>query len=213
MIGKNELAAAVSLNDEDGDSGITLAEWFGSRDMDPEGVTYVADQRALRVLMLAFLGKDPHEITVPTPVAIPAHLRPVQGALIGCWLDGVAAMQRAREEEGTTLGLPDELRDVLKAALEGDSNDDDHDALVSLAQHFGIDYTPFDDLDERPEVQRGLDGDYAVVEVYNPDGSPRERGVVLGRFTSADDASAWIGRSMPSDRVDAGHYSIDGPEA
>jgi hypothetical protein len=44
------------------------------------------------------------------------------------------------------LGAPDaEIQDLVTeiiGALEGDSNDADHDALVSVAQFFGIEYNP-----------------------------------------------------------------------
>jgi hypothetical protein len=33
----------------------------------------------------------------------------------------------------------------IKAALEGDSNDAEHDALVSVAEHLGIDWQPPED--------------------------------------------------------------------
>lgn len=36
------------------------------------------------------------------------------------------------------------LLDEIKAALEGDSNDAEHDALVSVAQQLGIAWTPPD---------------------------------------------------------------------
>lgn len=36
------------------------------------------------------------------------------------------------------------LRDEIKDALEGDSNDAEHDALVSVADYFNITYTPSD---------------------------------------------------------------------
>lgn len=50
------------------------------------------------------------------------------------------------------LDAPDaevvDLIETVKAALEGDSNDAEHDALSDVAGFFGIDYTPFDDLAE-----------------------------------------------------------------
>jgi hypothetical protein len=42
----------------------------------------------------------------------------------------------ARDEEIT------DLTQSIMRALEGDSNDAEHDALVSVAQFFGIDYDP-----------------------------------------------------------------------
>lgn len=37
-----------------------------------------------------------------------------------------------------------ELAKAIRSALEGDSNDAEHDALVDVAQFFGIDYEPVD---------------------------------------------------------------------
>lgn len=37
-------------------------------------------------------------------------------------------------------GPTDGLREDVKAALEGDSNDAEHDALVMVAEHFGVNY-------------------------------------------------------------------------
>ena len=39
-------------------------------------------------------------------------------------------------------GLPADLVEEIVTALEGDSNDAEHDALVAVAQHFGIDPEP-----------------------------------------------------------------------
>lgn len=38
-----------------------------------------------------------------------------------------------------------ELVTAIREALEGDSNDAEHDALVAVAQHFGIEYISEDD--------------------------------------------------------------------
>lgn len=38
----------------------------------------------------------------------------------------------------------DDIAAEVKRALEGDSNDAEHDALVAVAEHFGLDYTPID---------------------------------------------------------------------
>jgi len=42
-------------------------------------------------------------------------------------------------------GLPNWLHQQIQAALGGDSNDAEHDALAAVAAHFGIDYTDPDD--------------------------------------------------------------------
>ncbi len=40
-----------------------------------------------------------------------------------------------------------DLAQTIRAALEGDSNDAEHDALVAVAEHFAIKYTPIDYLE------------------------------------------------------------------
>jgi hypothetical protein len=40
------------------------------------------------------------------------------------------------------------LAETVKDALEGDSNDAEHDALAMVADALGVEYTPFDDLQE-----------------------------------------------------------------
>ena len=50
------------------------------------------------------------------------------------------------------VSVLDALLAEIKAALEGDSNDAEHDALVSCAQYFELDYTPYDDLDDEEEA-------------------------------------------------------------
>jgi|SRR5215831_335772 len=52
---------------------------------------------------------------------------------------------RTQEVEAELLRKPseeDSLRAEIKAALEGDSNDAEHEALVSVALHLDIDYDP-----------------------------------------------------------------------
>ena len=55
---------------------------------------------------------------------------------------------RAEELEAGLLRwlIPDELREEVKAALEGDSNDAEHDALVAVADTLGIRYEIDPDL-------------------------------------------------------------------
>lgn len=61
-----------------------------------------------------------------------------------------------------------DLRDEIKAALEGDSNDAEHDALVAVADFFGIAYEASDEPSDdafynRPGFEGGI-----------PDGSLNE---------------------------------------
>lgn len=39
-----------------------------------------------------------------------------------------------------SIVITDELRNEIRSALQGDSNDAEHDALVSVAAHFGVDW-------------------------------------------------------------------------
>lgn len=45
-------------------------------------------------------------------------------------------------------GVTRELREEIRAALEGDSNDAEHDALVSVAEAFGIKWTSHEDRED-----------------------------------------------------------------
>lgn len=74
--------------------------------------------------------------------------------------DDDSAMQVAEERLGhdEDYGFPyvidqikveeDSVLDEIKSALEGDSNDAEHDALVSAAGTFGIEYRNPDDVTE-----------------------------------------------------------------
>ena len=44
--------------------------------------------------------------------------------------------------------LPQSLWATIREALQGDSNDAEHDALAAVADYFGIAWTPFDDLND-----------------------------------------------------------------
>lgn len=46
--------------------------------------------------------------------------------------------------EEAFASVDDDLRDTIVSALEGDSNDADHDALVEVAEALGISYEPGD---------------------------------------------------------------------
>lgn len=45
-------------------------------------------------------------------------------------------------DEGNFILVSDELESEVREALEGDSNDAEHDALVFCAQVLGIEYDP-----------------------------------------------------------------------
>jgi hypothetical protein len=52
---------------------------------------------------------------------------------------------------------------------------------------------------------------WAVVEHIGADGHPLPRAIVHGRFTAMLSASEFIENTFPADRVELGHYGIDGP--
>jgi hypothetical protein len=60
----------------------------------------------------------------------------------------VATGDRGSFRVSVTAGDYDFDRDEIRDALEGESNDAEHDALVTVADVLGIDYTPFDDQEE-----------------------------------------------------------------
>jgi hypothetical protein len=44
--------------------------------------------------------------------------------------------------------IKEDVGGEIKEALEGDSNDDEHDALVAVAEYLDIEYTSYDDQDD-----------------------------------------------------------------
>lgn len=61
---------------------------------------------------------------------------------------GVVDLDTGERVEYRMFAVDPTLVDEIKAALEGDSNDDEHDALASVAEALGIEWTPFDDLED-----------------------------------------------------------------
>lgn len=57
--------------------------------------------------------------------------------------DAHATLEEAREVLGRWPG--GDLRDVIRAALEGDSNDAEHDALIAVADSLDIEWTSYED--------------------------------------------------------------------
>lgn len=68
----------------------------------------------------------------------------------GAYVESLEALRLAVHRANAGIGaaepvpvgaaVPDELARTIRAALEGDSNDAEHDALVEVAQHFGVAY-------------------------------------------------------------------------
>jgi hypothetical protein len=98
MIGRNELAEAARYNDaiseERGFEG-----WARSYDVDPEGLQYIAEQRALRVAMLID-GIDPRKMsrTEMTHVALTPEVRELMTSLTALAMDGIGIGLAARRQ-------------------------------------------------------------------------------------------------------------------
>lgn len=70
---------------------------------------------------------------------IPSEVEQIAFAHIS---DGEAEAALEAIEDWLRCDLIAGIKAGVKAALEGDSNDAEHDALVDVAQSFGIDYEP-----------------------------------------------------------------------
>jgi hypothetical protein len=62
-------------------------------------------------------------------------------------LCGVAWALAAEPDHDPDSGLPSSLHAEIQAALSGDSNDAEHDALASVASHFGVQWTDPEEAD------------------------------------------------------------------
>lgn len=66
--------------------------------------------------------------------------------LLRAWVEMFAPEDAARFPDGLDIkvarAVPDDLAQDVRDALAGDSNDAEHDALVALAEHFGIEEAP-----------------------------------------------------------------------
>lgn len=101
MLNREDIAKAVQELDSRADAGIELAQILSELDIDPKGATHVAEQRALRVVLL-FEGWTPQELALlsqlQAPVRIP-KLPPEQRAMIpiymSVWLDGFSTGRKA----------------------------------------------------------------------------------------------------------------------
>lgn len=156
MIGKDELAEAARYNDAEveGDAE-SFARFFTSRNIDLEGMVYVAQQRALRAVMTSFMGVDPSELNQPLNaphrvVDMPDHLRALLPILTASVIDGVAMMARTREirdQTTVTEEMPYSVSEVM----------DVHGTLREYGVLLGR-FTREDDavafIDTRPKVRR-----------------------------------------------------------
>ncbi len=88
MIGKDEIATAVRSADAAIDGGQLFAEFWSERAVDPDGLIYVAKQRALRGI-LVLRGENLQD--KPFSVQLSASERRIETILTAMFLDGFAA--------------------------------------------------------------------------------------------------------------------------
>lgn len=99
-LSRDELAAAVRLNDDHADAGETTAAILADLGADPQAALYVAEQRALRVALM-FEGWTRSELALMAQGLKPrkVKLSPEQVAYLpiysSIWIDGLAAGMRS----------------------------------------------------------------------------------------------------------------------
>lgn len=100
MLNRDDLAAAVRVNDEKVDAGVHYPAIMKELGLDPTGTVYVAEQRAIRIALLQS-GVTPEELRQAArgEHLIEAHVAPAQRLLIplyaSAWMDGLAGGIRA----------------------------------------------------------------------------------------------------------------------
>jgi hypothetical protein len=89
MIAKDQIAEIVRYNDAIAEEHDDMPGYFAQRNIDIDGLTYVAMQRGLRVVMLnkGINPNQPHTISVSLTDAEQHE----QVAYASCFLDGFAA--------------------------------------------------------------------------------------------------------------------------
>jgi hypothetical protein len=91
MITKDKLADAVRAIDNLADVGVGFDEALRKRGFDPTAVTYVAQQRALRMVLVA-QGRTPElEPMTARGIAFSARERQMIAQFATAWIDGLLA--------------------------------------------------------------------------------------------------------------------------
>lgn len=100
MLRREAFAKAASDLDELSESGLTLDRILFNHDIDPEGVTYVAKQRALRAALVLVDGWTPGQIEEAARTRRRLNLSPdaleAMSHLAALWLEGVLVGRRVQ---------------------------------------------------------------------------------------------------------------------
>jgi hypothetical protein len=98
MIGKDDIARAISDADALAEEHENLPAYWRKRGVDIEGLTYVAMQRGLRaVLMLR--GENPNLGGRPVAVRLNRDEQRLQTAFAAAFMDGFAARDAIKEDQ------------------------------------------------------------------------------------------------------------------
>jgi hypothetical protein len=97
MIGKDEIAEACRYADALAEEHQDLPAYWRERGVDIDGLTYVAMQRGLRVVMM-LRGENPN-LSQPTRINLKPEEVRMQAAFATIFMDGFAARDRIEREE------------------------------------------------------------------------------------------------------------------
>lgn len=93
-LSREDLAAACSTNDRAVDAGGSIPMLLMGLHVDPASAVYVAEQRALRIALLAS-GVPPADFPTATYGSLSIIQRELIPVYAGAWLDGLATALRA----------------------------------------------------------------------------------------------------------------------
>jgi hypothetical protein len=96
MIGKDEIARAISDADAVAEEHEDLPAYWRKRGVDIEGLTYVAMQRGLRAVMV-MRGQNPNLGGRPATVSLSREEQRMQMLFASIFMDGFAARDAIKE--------------------------------------------------------------------------------------------------------------------
>jgi hypothetical protein len=97
-IKKEQLAAAVRAADNLADIGTSMGDILKQRGIDPTDALFVAEQRALRMVLVLENRLKEVDQTRLSPVSLSARERKVQAQFASIWLDGLLAGVKTGKE-------------------------------------------------------------------------------------------------------------------
>jgi hypothetical protein len=97
-ITKDQLAAACRAQDNLADIGTAMGDILKQRGIDPADALYVAEQRALRMVLVLENRLKEVDQTKLSPVSLSARERKVQAQFATIWLDGLVAGVKTGKE-------------------------------------------------------------------------------------------------------------------